>query len=94
MEGFDQKSPYHAHDVLEHTARVCAGVEGVCGRRAAGGLRWAALLHDVAKPACWSEDVSGRGHFFGHPEEGARMAGASWGAWRYRGRRSARRARS
>ena len=73
MEGFDQKSPYHAYDVLEHTARVCAGVEEFSGGRALPALRWAALLHDVSKPACWSEDVSGRGHFFGHPEEGARV---------------------
>lgn len=72
MEGFDQRSPYHAHDVLEHTARVCAGVEEFSGGCAPQALRWAALLHDVAKPACWSEDVSGRGHFFGHPEAGAR----------------------
>lgn len=74
MEGFDQKSPYHAHDVLEHTARVCAGVEEFAGGAPLPALRWAALLHDVAKPACWSEDVSGRGHFFGHPELGARVA--------------------
>lgn len=74
MEGFDQRSPYHAHDVLEHTARVCAGVEEFAGGSPLPALRWAALLHDVAKPACWSEDVSGRGHFFGHPDEGARTA--------------------
>lgn len=74
MEGFDQRSPYHAHDVLEHTARVCAGVEEFAGGSPLPALRWAALLHDVAKPACWSEDISGRGHFFGHPEEGARTA--------------------
>ena len=74
MAGFDQRSPYHAHDVLEHTARVCAGVEEFTGGGASQALRWAALLHDVAKPECWSEDVSGRGHFFGHPEAGARTA--------------------
>lgn len=74
MEGFDQRSPYHAHDVLEHTARVCAGVEEFAGGSPLPALRWAALLHDVAKPACWSEDVSGRGHFFGHPDEGTRVA--------------------
>ena len=73
MEGFEQRSPYHAHDVLEHTARVCAGVEEFTGGAASQALRWAALLHDVAKPACWSEDVSGRGHFFGHPAAGARV---------------------
>lgn len=79
MAGFDQRSPYHAYDVLEHTARVCAGVECVCGGLPSQALRWAALLHDVAKPACWSQDASGRGHFFGHPEEGARVAGRVMG---------------
>ena len=74
MEGFDQRSPYHAYDVLEHTARVCAGVEEFTGGTASQALRWAALLHDVAKPECWSEDVSGRGHFFGRPGAGARTA--------------------
>lgn len=79
MAGFDQRSPYHAYDVAEHTARVCAGVECVCGGRPSQALRWAALLHDVAKPACFSLDASGRGHFFGHPEEGARVAGRVMG---------------
>lgn len=74
MEGFEQRSPYHIYDVLEHTARVCAGVECFCGGHPSAELRWAALLHDVAKPACYSEDDSGRGHFFGHPQEGARVA--------------------
>ena len=73
MEGFDQRSPYHAYDVLEHTARVCAGVEEATGGLPSPALRWAALLHDVAKPACWSVDDGGRGHFFGHPGEGARV---------------------
>lgn len=73
MAGFDQKSRYHAYDVLEHTARVCAGVEAFSGGVPSRALRWAALLHDVAKPACWSEDEAGHGHFFGHPEEGARV---------------------
>ena len=79
MAGFDQRSPYHAYDVAEHTARVCAGVECACGGRPSQALRWAALLHDVAKPACFSLDASCRGHFFGHPEEGARVAGRVMG---------------
>lgn len=75
LAGFDQRSPYHAYDVLEHTARVCGGVEAVCGGEAPRELRWAALLHDVAKPTTFSLDEGGRGHFFGHPEEGAAIAG-------------------
>ncbi len=78
--GFDQRSPYHAYDVLEHTARVCSAVEALTGGLAPRELRWAALLHDAAKPACYSEDAGGRGHFFGHPEEGARMAGRLMGS--------------
>jgi tRNA nucleotidyltransferase (CCA-adding enzyme) len=74
MDGFDQRNPYHTYDVLEHTARVCAGVEEFCGGVTPTPLRWAALLHDVGKPGCWSVDERGRGHFYGHPKVGADMA--------------------
>lgn len=74
MVGFDQCSPYHAFDVLEHTARVCRAVEEFEGGVVAPELRWAALLHDIAKPATFSKDDTGRGHFFGHPKLGAEMA--------------------
>ena len=72
--GFSQRSPYHAYDVYEHTSRVCDGVEAFTGGLASEELRWAALLHDVSKPETFSVDESGRGHFFGHPELGARVA--------------------
>lgn len=74
MRDFDQRSPYHAYDLQEHTARVCDGVEEFTGGAASLTLRWAALLHDIAKPACLSVDDTGRGHFFDHPAQGARMA--------------------
>lgn len=73
LVGFDQCSPYHAFDVLEHTARVCRAVEEFEGGVVAPELRWAALLHDIAKPATFSKDETGRGHFFGHPKIGATM---------------------
>ena len=79
MRGFEQLSRYHAYDVLEHTACVCAGVEEVTGGVPGAALRWAALLHDVAKPACFSLDEAGHGHFFGHPDDGARIASALMG---------------
>ena len=73
MAGFDQHSPYHAYDVLEHTSRVCRAVEEFTGGLALPELRWAAMLHDIAKPRCYSVDDTGRGHFFGHPKLGAEM---------------------
>lgn len=37
-------------------------------------LRWAALLHDIAKPRTRSREPSGRPRFFGHEEMGADIA--------------------
>ena len=68
--GFQQHNPHHIHDVFGHTACV---VEAVPAELA---LRWAALLHDIAKPATFSLDESGRGHFYGHSKESAAMANA------------------
>jgi putative nucleotidyltransferase with HDIG domain len=39
-----------------------------------GGLRWAALLHDIAKPSTRGERADGRVTFLGHDAEGAEMA--------------------
>ena len=66
--GFDQHNPHHLYDIFEHTARVVEGVPPILS------LRWAALLHDVAKPACFTREENGRGHFYGHPKISADMA--------------------
>lgn len=66
--GFQQHSPHHRYDVFTHTAQV---VEAVPKEPA---LRWAALLHDVGKPACFTMDETGRGHFKGHAKVSAEMA--------------------
>lgn len=77
--GFDQHSRYHVYDVYEHTARVLsvAGEEAL-GRSAATApslsLMWAALLHDIEKPSCFTLDERGNGHFYGHPELSAKTA--------------------
>ena len=42
----------------------------------ARSLMWAALLHDVGKPGCFTLDERGRGHFYGHPEAGEKTARA------------------
>lgn len=65
---FNQHSPHHAYDVYTHICHVTAAVP----REAT--LRWAALLHDVGKPACFAQDETGRGHFKGHAQVGAVMA--------------------
>ena len=66
--GFDQHSPHHVYDVYGHTARVVAQVPSELV------IRWAALLHDVGKPVCFTADETGRGHFHGHAEVGADLA--------------------
>ena len=60
MKGFDQCTPYHCHDVLEHTARAVAGTPPY------PLVRWAALFHDMGKPGAFFKEPGGRGHFYGH----------------------------
>jgi tRNA nucleotidyltransferase (CCA-adding enzyme) len=67
---FQQHSPHHAYDVFTHTAYVTGAVPKT------PALRWAALLHDIGKPASFTRDETGRGHFKGHAGIGAEMANA------------------
>jgi tRNA nucleotidyltransferase (CCA-adding enzyme) len=66
--GFDQHSPHHAYDLYTHVAHVTAATEADLV------LRWAALLHDVGKPATFTLDENHRGHFYGHAKAGAATA--------------------
>ena len=66
--GFQQHNPHHAYDVFTHISHV---VENAPPEPA---LRWAALLHDVGKPATYTADETGCGHFYGHAKLGAQMA--------------------
>lgn len=68
--GFEQHSPHHAYDVFTHTAHVTGAVPPVLP------LRWAALLHDIGKPAAFSIDETGCGHFYSHAKISADMADA------------------
>ena len=70
MIGFDQRSPHHAYDIFTHTAHVVAGVSPDLDRR------WATLLHDVGKVSVFTQDSTGRGHFYGHAQASAEMADA------------------
>jgi len=62
MVGFDQRNRHHCYDVWEHTLHALAAVPD-------GDLvlRCTMLLHDVGKPACFTVDQAGVGHFYGHP---------------------------
>ena len=66
--GFDQKNPHHRYDVYTHAVKA---LEAAPSRPA---LRLAALLHDVGKPACFTLDENGVGHFYGHPKVSAGLA--------------------
>ena len=66
--GFQQHSPHHRYDVFTHIAHVVEAVPKDLG------LRWAALLHDIGKPACFTMDQDGRGHFTGHAKVSAELA--------------------
>ena len=67
---FQQRSPHHAYDVYTHTAYV---VENSPKELT---LRLAALLHDVGKPATFTLDENGVGHFYDHASLSADMADA------------------
>lgn len=62
MFDFEQHNPHHQYDVYLHTLHALAAIppEPV--------LRWAALLHDSGKPARFTMDEQGVGHFKGHAE--------------------------
>ncbi|MDR2722002.1 MAG: HD domain-containing protein [Coriobacteriaceae bacterium] len=68
MKGFDQKTPYHIFDVLEHTARCMEHTAAILR------VRWAALFHDIGKPASFFTDDAGVGHFYGHAKISVELA--------------------
>lgn len=67
-EAFSHQGPWREKDLWEHTKRV---VTQSVNRPM---VRWAALLHDAAKPLTRSVDERGEVHFFGHELVGGRNA--------------------
>jgi poly(A) polymerase len=67
MRGMLQDATYHHKDVFDHTVQV---VDQSPPRLV---VRWAALLHDIAKPRTRSVD-DGVVHFFGHENLGEKMS--------------------
>ena len=74
---------WHCYDVWRHTAVAVAAAD-TASLAAAGDahgpqvLRWATLLHDLAKPLCRTETPDGAAHFPGHNQRGAQMAPADF----------------
>lgn len=68
MVGFEQHNPAHISDVFTHTLAVVERVPAHLD------IRMAALLHDIGKPATFTLDEKGIGHFYQHQEESQRLA--------------------
>ncbi len=68
MQSTVQDERHEHKDVFAHTMRVLSAVPPIAP------LRWAALLHDVGKPATKSTR-RGRVRFHGHEEVGSRITG-------------------
>lgn len=70
MGGVEQRKDYHHKDVFQHT---CIVVDNVAAMSDNVWLRFAALVHDIAKPQT-KKFIEGIGwSFHGHEELGARM---------------------
>ena len=67
MVGFDQNNPHHRYDVWAHTAAAVATAPGE------PVLRLVMLFHDFGKPASYSQDKNGIGHFYGHQAKSAEL---------------------
>jgi poly(A) polymerase len=71
LEGaaYDHPGVHREKDLWDHTKRV------IVQAPPRPVVRWAALLHDAAKPLTRSVDERGEVHFFGHERVGADLAG-------------------
>ncbi len=65
---FNQHNPHHDKDVFEHTLKVIDNTNSELI------VRLAALLHDIAKPSCFTIDEEGVGHFYNHHSESSNLA--------------------
>ena len=68
MFGFEQHNVHHCLSIWEHSVTA---LENTPPEPA---LRWAALLHDIGKPDCFSLDEHGSGHFYGHEKRSVEIS--------------------
>lgn len=76
MLATEQNNGNHLYNVGEHTLKVIerVGKNGEWSKKDLQVLRFAALLHDVAKPGVQVTDGQGEHHFPNHAEAGAKKA--------------------
>lgn len=67
-KNFHQLNKHHDKDVLQH---ILVALDNTPNKL---DLRLSALLHDIAKPNCFTVDEAGQGHFLKHNVKGANMA--------------------
>ncbi|MCI8477331.1 MAG: HD domain-containing protein [Oscillospiraceae bacterium] len=68
LAGFAQHNPWHLWDIWQHT--IIAIDQAIYDPI----VRLALLLHDIAKPAVFTLDKRGIGHFYGHAQAGSEDA--------------------
>ncbi|GAB4146466.1 MAG: hypothetical protein OHK0017_06970 [Patescibacteria group bacterium] len=69
QKNFEQQSPHHQYNLWEHTSKVIQAVPADQLE-----LRWAALLHDVAKPMVKHMKNENQAQYIGHDLIGAEVA--------------------
>jgi poly(A) polymerase len=68
LDRMPDHGPRHPLSLWDHMLRVVEGVPPILA------LRWAAVLHDIAKPQTRTTEPSGRPRFFHHEEVGSQIA--------------------
>lgn len=79
MVATPQNNPHHLYNVAKHSIEVIRAVNDQCKEKKIEGkyhtaLAYAALLHDVGKPACKSVGKDNVDHFYNHNIAGEKMA--------------------
>lgn len=74
-----QNNPHHQYNVGIHSLKSVEIVhnfakEAGLDKKMYSIMSWTALLHDVGKPSCMTEDEKGIHHFYKHPAAGKDMA--------------------
>ena len=73
-----QNNPHHQYNVGIHSLKSVEIVhnfakEAGLDKKMYSIMSWTALLHDVGKPSCMTEDEQGSHHFYKHPAAGKDM---------------------